>query len=302
MGTETLAQPAGTEPAAGKKSGQSNIMRVALITTGVIGLSFAAISIKRSGGDRVLIPAGEFLMGSPEGEGESNEHPQHKVYLDAFFVDKTEVTNASFKKFADAVHYVTEAEKGGASWVFDGGRLQQKNHATWKDPHGNGKGIADKLDLPVVRVNWSDAGAYCKWAGGRLPTEAEWEKGARGGTNTKYSFGDDESKLDKYAWYADNSGSQAHPVGQKKPNQYGLYDMHGNVWEWVSDRYDAKYYRTSPEKNPQGPDFGAGRALRGGASANLRNGLRSAFRAACGQDDWSISFGFRCAYPAPPRR
>ena len=263
----------------------------------VVLLLLAGYWMRRSVKDSVLIPAGEFQMGSPEGKGEPNESPRHKVYVGAFNLHKTEVTNRAFKKFAEAANYVTDAEKGGGVMVFDGKKRKQEKFANWKDPLGTGKGIENKMDHPVVRVSWNDAAAYCKWAGGRLPTEAEWEKAARGGTDTDYSFGDDEQNLNKYAWYSENSNSQDHPVKLKEPNAYGLYDMHGNVWEWAADRYAEKYYGASPAKDPQGPESGSLRVLRGGGSGNVRNGLRSAFRAMSSQGSWSLSFGFRCAFP-----
>ncbi|PIU19544.1 MAG: sulfatase modifying factor 1 (C-alpha-formyglycine- generating enzyme 1) [Elusimicrobia bacterium CG08_land_8_20_14_0_20_59_10] len=297
MEPEKTEQPTGAAPEAGNKRVLTKLHTALIAIGAIVSVVFIGIWMKGSVKDRVLIPAGEFLMGAPEGGGELNEHPQHKVYLDAYYMNKTEVTNAAFKKFIDAVQYVTAAEKRGRLF-FDGKQLKQESSANWKDPLGNGKGIDNKLDRPVVRVSWNDADAYCKWAGGRLPTEAEWEKAARGGTNTQYSFGDEVRELNKYAWYSENSNSQEHPVGLKEPNLYGLYDMHGNVWEWVADRYAEDYYSRSPAKDPKGPDSGNRRVLRGGGAGNVRNGLRAAFRAMSSQGSWSISFGFRCAFTA----
>lgn len=242
--------------------------------------------------DMSLIPAGEFLMGSPEGEGDLNEHPQHKVYLDDFYIDKTEVTNAAFKRFVDATSYITEAEKGGGGWVY---KVGQNSSANWKDPQGNGHDILGILNHPVVQVNWDDADEYYKWAGGRLPTEAEWEKAARGKANTKYSWGDDKSKLSEYAWCDDNSNHQTHTVGQKTPNQYSLYDMNGNVTEWVSDWYAEDYYKNSPGENPKGPDFGSYRVTRGG-SWNWTL-MQSADRGYNYPSDSFSTVGFRCVIP-----
>lgn len=215
-----------------------------------------------------LIPAGEFLMGSPEGEAGTGESPRHKVYLDAYYIGKYEVTAGQYRDFAQAA------------------RHQMHTQPAWSsDSH------------PVVNVNSDDAASYCKWTGGRLPTEAEWEKAARGGTDTTYSFGEDDSKLGEYAWYSGNSSRKAHPVGRKKPNQYGLHDMHGNVWELVSDWYADNYYKNSPARNPKGPSTGSVVVQRGGAWGSDPGFVRAAIR------EWSYSdlrykdVGFRCVIP-----
>jgi formylglycine-generating enzyme required for sulfatase activity len=187
-------------------------------------------SIEELTAGMVLIPAGGFVMGSPPGEGEDDEHPQHKVYVDAFYMDKYEVTNAQYKKYCDAT---------GASYP----RL----------PEFDDDYFLGKHDSPVIHVSWFDATRYAEWAGKRLPTEAEWEYACRAGSTTKYYFGDDESQLGEYAWYEANSGDRPHPVGQKKPNAWGLYDMHGNVLEWCLDWYHKNYYGVSPSQNPRGP-------------------------------------------------
>ncbi len=215
----------------------------------------------------VFIPAGEFFMGSPDGEGYSDEHPRHKVYLDSFYIDKYEATAGQYRKFAQA----TGREM-----------LSQPNYS------------AD--NYPVVNVDWTDAAAYCQWAGKRLPTEAEWEKAARGGTDTTWSFGDNESQLEDYAWYNKNCGGKMHPVGQRKPNQYGLYDTYGNVWEWVADWYDKDYYKTCPERNPKGPDSGTSRVvLRGGSCYSNISFTRAPYRYTINYDYFNSNFGFRCA-------
>jgi len=240
----------------------------------------------------VLIPAGEFLMGSPEIiEGYEDEYPRHKVFLDAYYIDKYEVTNEQFAKFLN-------------EW----GKDTDENKKKMFNEHGWGiKKVGSRFDIgtkgyenyPVVNVTWYGANQYAKWAGKRLPTEAEWEKACRAGSNTKYCYGDEENKLNEYAWYPANSGSKTHPVGEKKPNQWGLYDMHGNVWEWCSDCYDGGYYKSSPYKNPQGSDKGNLRVMRGGSGAGVSWGIligrfcRSARR--LGAPLAGGGDGFRCA-------
>ena len=188
----------------------------------------------------VLIPAGEFLMGSPPGGGSSDEHPQHRVYLDAYYIDKYPVTVAQYRKFCEAT-----------------GREMPSN------PEAYTLGWGWQDNNPIINVSWEDANAYARYYGNRLPTEAEWEKACRAGSTTKYCFGDDEMALPDYAWYAKNSNRQPHPVGTKKPNAFGIYDMHGNVWEWCADWYDQNYYANSPTNNPKGPVSGQYRVLRG---------------------------------------
>lgn len=219
----------------------------------------------------VLIPKGAFQMGSPAGEGDADEHPRHKVWVDAFYIDKYEVTVAKYRKFARAT---------GAALP--------------------GQAVPGAENDPVVQVSWNDADRYCKWAGRRLPTEAEWEKAARGGTAAKWSFGDAAAKAGDYAWYEDNSGKKAHPVGRKKPNQYGLYDMHGNVREWCSDWYAKDYYGSSPERNPAGPATGSARVVRGGSWLFNADNARSGFRLRLNPDNKNDNIGFRCAVPRQP--
>jgi formylglycine-generating enzyme required for sulfatase activity len=214
--------------------------------------------------DMVYVPAGEFLMGSDSGG--TYEKPVHKVYLDAYYIDKYEVTFEQYDKFCEAT-----------------GR-------TKPDDNRWGRG-----NMPVINVSWSDAVAYANWAGKRLPTEAEWEKACRAGSTTKYCFGDEAADLVYYAWYYNNSENETHPVGQQRPNNWGIYDMHGNVWEWCSDWYDGNYYKNSPEKNPTGPAAGTYRVLRGGSWLIYVNYCRSAVR--CGGDPYGRDNygGFRCA-------
>jgi formylglycine-generating enzyme required for sulfatase activity len=223
--------------------------------------------ISTDGAGMVLVPAGYFWMGTAAGKGMDNEHPRHKVWMDAFYMDRYEVTFARYDRFCDAT-----------------GRRKPKDEG-W----GRGK-------RPVINLSWNDANAYCKWAGKRLPTEAEWERACRGGSDAEWDYGDDEGKLGEYAWYGRNSGGKTHPVGRKKPNAYGLYDMLGNAHEWVADWYDYsdEYYSRSPKRNPGGPVTGKCRVVRGGSWIDDASDARSSSRSAT-VPDFNIIGGCRCA-------
>ncbi|MFC1678680.1 SUMF1/EgtB/PvdO family nonheme iron enzyme [Elusimicrobiota bacterium] len=234
--------------------------------------------------DMSPIPAGKFWMGSAKGKGPRVERPRHEVYLDAFYIDKYEVTNS---KYAECIK--KGACKKPSAWYIcaTGWSKYPSNWPTGGNNH------------PAVCVDWKAATSYCEWIGKRLPTEAEWEKAARGGTDTQYSFGDSKDDLGDYAWYDKNSDSKAHPVGQKKPNPYGLYDMHGNVFEWVADGYKRGYYKDSPKKNPTGPAKKRFPVYRGGSWADPAHEARSPARSRRTKVWQSSAFGFRCAVSAP---
>jgi formylglycine-generating enzyme required for sulfatase activity len=154
---------------------------------------------------------------------------------------------------------------------------------------------------PVECVSWEDAVEFCGKLSGkegrtyRLPTEAEWEYACRAGSTTKWSFGDDESELWEYAWYYGNSEATTHPVGEKKPNNWGLYDMHGNVWEWCADWHGWKYYAESPRDDPQGPKSGSARVNRGGTWAYPAGSCYSAGRCGLWPEERNRYLGFRVA-------
>jgi len=212
----------------------------------------------------IWIPQGSFLMGSPESEKKrsSDEGPVHIVQLDGFWLGETEVTVGQFMKFIEETNYRTDAERGtepngqGAHILRSSvGDIRWDKSANWRNP-----GFEQNESHPVVCISWNDAKAFCEWLSKKgkgkytLPTEAQWEYACRAGSTGRWCFGDDESQLGEYAWYDSNSEGKTHPVKQKKPNNFKLYDMHGNVWEWCSDWYGKEYY--SGGRNPTGPDTG----------------------------------------------
>ena len=268
--------------------------------------------------DMVLIPAGEFLMGSSEGEGAFDEHPQHKVYLDAFYIDKYEVTNVQFKKFVEATGYVTDAERKGYGEVWNPGetspyqRLYIFDGVTWRRPNawiGNQRHPKawENQNIvgnhPVVQVSWNDAQAYATWLGKRLPTEAEWEKTARGIDGRKYPWGNvfnlDIEGVTLHANIAGNNlmSIDSFPTGI---SPYGVYNLIGNVEEWTADWYVADYYIHSLRNNPKGPDNGITRVLRGGSWRHQKSHhVLNAYREFQIPDYSSNFVGFRCAWSKP---
>jgi len=260
----------------------------------------------------MYVPAGEFIMGSENGE--INESPVHTVWLDAFWIYQTGVTNAMFEKFVEATGYQTDAEKNGNSNIYKYGSWDIVQGADWQHPMGPDSDLSDLVDHPVVHVSWFDAQAYCEWAGGRLLTEAQWEKAARGTQGKIYPWGDwsVDGKLANYAdsntgfnWSDGNSNdgySKTAPVGSY-PNgasPYGILDMSGNVYEWVADWYASDYYQTSPTENPTGPRSGDSRVLRGGGWSGYSYTLRTAYRSVYTPPFKSYELvGFRCALSSP---
>ncbi len=240
----------------------------------------------KDGTPRVLIPAGYFTMGQVNGRPE--EAPPHRVWVDAFYLDRTLATFERYDRFCGETGRTPPTD----------GTFQYKNPPHW------GRG-----PRPVLNLTSKDADAYCRWSGGRLPTEAEWEKAARGGAETDFYWGKKPSGAWDCAWFGGNSSHRTWPVGGMKPNGYGLYDMAGELWEWTADWYDPEYYPNSPGRNPTGPVEGKLRVLRGGSYANGPGDLRSARRMGWDPDKPDGAQGFaghayehgcRCAYPIGP--
>ena len=296
----------------------------------------------------VWIAGGEFNMGAEEGEGYPEEYPQHKVALDGFWMDEHEVTNEQFAQFVKATGYVTTAERQ-PDWELMKQQLPpgtEKPHdsllragslvfvptkqpvalndpsqwwqfvygANWKHPEGPGSNLKGRERHPVVHVSWEDAAAFCKWAGKRLPTEAEWEWAAKEGGQSTYSWGNKPVSPEvANTWQGQfpisNTGADGFattaPVKAYGANRFGLHDMSGNVWEWTADWMDANFYRTeeSTNINPKGPADGSNtthpfqKVLKGGSflcHSSYCTGYRTARRSSNGWESSSNHIGFRC--------
>ncbi len=303
----------------------------------------------------VLIPGGEYLMGSDKSESYTNEKPVHRVVVSSFFMDKYEVTNQQFLQFVNETGYITTAEKK-INWdemmsqlrpgtsrppdsLLEPGSLifkassypiplndesswwEWEKGASWKHPSGKNSSINEIMDHPVVHISWDDAVAYAQWAGKRLPTEAEWEWAARGKkTDAIYPWGNEsinETPMKANFWqghfpYKNTKQDGYHltaPVGSFISNEYGLFDMSGNVWEWCSDFYHINSYSYDKEKgiciNPKGPKtsydpsepFAIKKILRGGSflcNDSYCSGYRVSRRMSSSKDTGLMHTGFRC--------
>ena len=321
----------------------------------IAGNKGTVISSDKKHEGMVWIEGGTFMMGADNEQGRQDEYPKHAVKVNGFFMDATEVTNKQFAVFVKATGYKTTAEKDvkweelkkqlapgtpnpgpemlkAASLVFvptEGAvNLQDYSQwwswtqgADWKHPKGRASNIDGKENYPVVHISWDDAMAYCKWAGKRLPTEAEWEYAARGGVaNNIYAWGNEQvgSGNAKCNYWQGNFPYNnenkdgfygAAPVKSFSPNGYGLYDMGGNVWEWCADLYNNSYYaqfeKIKLADNPKGPvksydpdePFAAKRVMRGGSylcNESYCSGYRVAARMKTSADSGMEHLGFRC--------
>ncbi len=246
------------------------------------------------------VPAGEFMMGS-NSSNFPDERPEHKILLDAFWIDHTEVTNAMFAAFVTESGYVGELEEQGVGWLFTGNGWEDYSGKGWRNPLGPNTTVTGRDGYPVVQVTWNDAAAYCNWAGRRLPTEAEWEKAARGPDGNIYPWGSSDPN-DQYANYGNNVGDLSNVNRYEKLNIsfYGAMDMAGNVYEWVADWYGETYYQSSPSSNPIGPENGKYKVIRGG-SWQLESFRLSGFEREVSQPGYGNSnIGIRCAQDPTP--
>lgn len=244
----------------------------------------------QDGAPLVLIPAGSFPMGVPQGDrdGGRDEYPRHDVYVDAFYIDKFEVTNGQYLAFVKATgHRIPQNPKNATRNLWQGETITES-----------------LTDRPVINVDWADAEAYCRWAGKRLPTEAEWEKAAKGTSDRRFPWGNVEPTNKHLNFNQQWIGEKTlMPVGSYEAGKspFGVYDMAGNVWEWVQDWYDAKYYEKSPAKNPKGPETGTKRVLRGSGWQNETPTVRIFTRVDSDPTIRNESTGFRCAMDAPAK-
>jgi eukaryotic-like serine/threonine-protein kinase len=272
----------------------------------------------------VYVPAGEFLMGTSEEQKASQlskgidpaniavELPQHTVWLDAFWIDKTEVTNDQFRQFINITGYRTDAEQAGKASVFDFtlNAWLESDGVNWMHPQGQGSDLTAMGNYPVTVVSWNDATAYCTWAGRRLPTEAEWEKAARGTDQRDYPWGSQDpvgnmvnlaDKTLNTSWSNpnfDDGTRMTAPVFsfEAGASPYGALDMAGNVWEWVADWYGS--YDAAAQRNPLGPAGGDFRVERGGGWFNMIYLVRTTARDKFIPTYADFNGGFRCALSA----
>jgi formylglycine-generating enzyme required for sulfatase activity len=274
--------------------------------------------------EMILVEGGSFFMGDTVRD--ADEKPIHRVTLSSFYMAKTETTVAQFKTFADATGYLTDAESGEGSYVWDSLGWHKREGVNWR--HGERGQLlpASDYNRAVTHVTWGDAAHYCNWLseqaglkkvydfqkdtlkidlsanGYRLPTEAEWEYAARGellsplegGKGGEKALYAGEGNISGLGWYSGNANRHVHPVGLKKPNALGIFDLTGNVWEWCHDWYDKNYYtKTRNAENPPGPTSGEYRSLRGGSWNNSGKHCRVASRSSRYPDFRDGSVGFR---------
>lgn len=273
----------------------------------------------------VRLDGGLFLMGTEDQEGfpADGEGPVRKVTLDPFFMDASPVTNVQFREFVKATDYKTESERFGWSFVFykhvDKKLVEDTAAgvewwckvpgACWRNPEGPDSSIDTRDNYPVLQVSWNDAAEYCRWAGKRLPTEAEWEYAARGGLEQKrFPWGDELTPGGKHLcniWQGNfpstDTGEDGYtataPVDAFPPNGYGLSVITGNAWEWCADWFHPSYHALATRNNPVGPPEGTRKAMRGGSylcHASYCNRYRVAARTSNTPDSATTNIGFRC--------
>ncbi|XP_044307836.1 formylglycine-generating enzyme isoform X1 [Varanus komodoensis] len=286
----------------------------------------------RAGRLMASIPAGVFTMGTDEPAiRQDGEWPARRVHIHHFYMDRYEVSNAEYEKFVNATGYLTEAERFGDSFVFEGMLSEQVKSgihqavavapwwlpvkgANWRHPEGPDSDISNRMDHPVLHVSWNDAVAFCTWAGKRLPTEAEWEYSCRGGLenrlfpwgNKLHPGGQHYVNIWQGEFPRNNTGEDGYkgtaPVAAFPPNGYGLYNIVGNAWEWTSDWWDV-HHSSDETYNPKGPPKGTDRVKKGGSYMCHKSycyRYRCAARSQNTPDSSASNLGFRCAADTLP--
>ena len=235
------------------------------------------LSIEKDPVEMINIPAGTFIRGSAPGEGRLDEQPKRKIYVNSFAIDKFEVSNGQYMAF-----------------------LEETLHKPPLNVYGKNELTAENgiNDLPVVQVTWHDAVDYCFWAGKRLPTEAEWEKAARGNDNRLYPWGGEPPTSERAQFDGEWDGKNTMKMVDSLPegqSSFGVFQLSGNVREWTQDWYDGEYYANSPEKNPKGPEKGILKVIRGGSWRSFDSDIRVTSRGKGGFALKTHGIGFRCA-------
>ena len=268
-----------------------SFLSIVCVTTLVCGISpsranqeMATTITGNDGAPMIFIPAGPFHMGVPDGarDGGRDEYPGHEVFLTPYYIDKFEVTNGRYLEFISKTgHRKPQHPRNPQRNLWQGGLMPESI-----------------VDRPVINVDWYDADAYCRWAGKRLPTEAEWEKAARGGDDRRFPWGNVEPTHKHLNFNQKWIGERTlMPIGSYEAGKspFGLYDVAGNVWEWVADWYDPLYYEKSPAKNPQGPATGTHKVIRSSGWQVETPQVRIFTRIQSDPKDRNESTGFRCA-------
>ncbi len=250
----------------------------------------------------IAVEGDTFQMGATSEQGSDaagGEKPVHSVTLSDYYIGETEVTVGLFRKFINETGYRTDADKNGGSYIWNGSKWVLTSGVNWQcDVNGKIRSASED-NHPVIHVSWNDANEFCEWLNNktgknfRLPTEAEWEYAARGGNKSKGYKYSGSNTIGNVAWYWDNSGSATHNVKTKSPNELGIYDMSGNVWEWCEDWYGD--YSSGSQKNPTGPSSGSFRVLRGGSWDGSARGCRVSYRGSSYPGNGYNYFGFRLA-------
>ncbi len=251
----------------------------------------------------VVLPKGHFLMGAPENEigRKSNEVPQHDVGISAnIAIGRFELKRGEFARFAEDSGYKTEAEQGDGCWLWQNGELNKGAGTSWRNP-----GFEQSDQHPAVCLSWNDAQAYVKWLSQktgktyRLPSEAEWEFAARARSTTRYSFGAEDTRLGEFAWFSKGSDGHTHPAGEKKPNGFGLFDVHGNVWEWTQDCWHDTFINAPTDGTAWTDPVCSRRVFRGGSWGESSRLTRSAARVAIAADNRGNFVGVRVVRTMP---